>query len=586
MIAGSFEVGLTLLGPVLTQSTSQGRWGLDAMMARSGDRYYLPGTLLKGLIAEAWQELECGDAGFLRARLDWLGEKSEKRGTHNEPARGMLFFEDLVDPKPAFDMAQTLVRIEIDPDRCSVKKGHYKVAEAPYQRGQAVTFQCTLWALANNRASLQDVHKRVQTALRWIRAAGSERTIGFGQVAVGECGPLTTLDWKRDPAPRAEKVFDLALEFTRPVCFAKRKVAGNLFESEEWIAGGTLKGALATVIAETTPEWWPELKANLHAVHFTHALPGPKDEERAAYPAESLVLTENKVLKDAIFEEIAETDRGKFRLDWKDKDYPEDFWPRHRWKKPEREIRVRTAIEGENRRAKENDLFAYEMLLPKDKEGKDVVWRARVHLDGVDESVRSKVAGQLHEAIQHGLFAMGKTKAHASVKITLTAEGPIAVNGGKIAVKLQTSALLCAPDRWLAPYGETGSTDAEKMRLEYETVWRELSDGALTLENYFHRQSLAGGGYLRNRFQHGHPDYRPYLLTEPGSVFLLEVNDAGRAKALLEEWHARGLPLTPAVKRFYRLDSLPQSELWQFCPYLPENGFGEIAIHEREASNV
>lgn len=589
MIAGSFRVRLTLEGPVMTQSTTQGTWGVDAMMAKSEGHYYLPGTLIKGLLGEAWQQLGCGDSTFAQARKTWLGvgsdkrqkeKEPEKKEQRDEPARGMLFFEDLIDSKPPADDARTLFRIEIDPERSSVRHGHYMVAEAPYKRGQRVAFEGTLWALGRDRADLEDVRKRVQTALRWIRAAGSERTIGFGQVSAEECDTIQALDWREDTGERSEQAFELELEFERPVCFAKRRVAGNLFESEEWITGAALKGALAMLL-DLKRDWWPELRDNLHAIRFTHALPGPTDEKRATYPPESLVMGADDEVVDAIEWKEAPLDRSKltFRLDWKKE--PKKFWERYRWKKPERELRVRTAIEGDQRKAKDENLFAYRMMVPK-----DVVWRARVHFEGVEETERPKVAGQMAEALKHGLFAMGKTKAHAKVApVKAWAADSPEIKGTRVAIMLQTAALLCVPDRCLAPNRETGSTDREKMWMEYKAVWQDLSAGALALENYFHRQSLAGGDYMRNRFQHG-KTYKPYLLTEPGSVFMLEVRDPVRAKDCLAQWNTRGLPLTPQVRRFYDLGGVAEKDLWQHCPFLPENGFGEIAIHEPEAAHV
>jgi hypothetical protein len=82
---------------------------------------------------------------------------------------------------------------------------------------------------------------------------------------------------------------------------------------------------------------------------------------------------------------------------------------------------------------------------------------------------------------------------------------------------------------------------------------------------------------MRHRFQSGQA-YRPYLLTDAGSVFLFRILDGGKARDCITLWLHNGIEISPAVKKFYRLTDVQPSRLWEHCPYLPENGFGEIAV--------
>jgi hypothetical protein len=116
------------------------------------------------------------------------------------------------------------------------------------------------------------------------------------------------------------------------------------------------------------------------------------------------------------------------------------------------------------------------------------------------------------------------------------------------------------------------------MRREYEDAWRSLSRGALELVSYFHRVSLAGGDYLKNRFQHKQSEYRPYLLTDAGSTFVLRASGA-EASTLIDCWARFGLPLQKEVAVFYGLPVNDPTNWWQRCPYLPENGYGEILVN-------
>src|SRR6266851_796975 len=104
MIAASFSLTLTLQGPVMTNSSVRGGFGVDSVMAQTGGTFYLPGTLVKGLLGEAWQELASIDPAFGGLQRRWLGEESQ---TQNLPERGTLFFEDLLDRKTAIDGKRT-----------------------------------------------------------------------------------------------------------------------------------------------------------------------------------------------------------------------------------------------------------------------------------------------------------------------------------------------------------------------------------------------------------------------------------------------------------------------------------------------
>ena len=151
---------------------------------------------------------------------------------------------------------------------------------------------------------------------------------------------------------------------------------------------------------------------------------------------------------------------------------------------------------------------------------------------------------------------------------------------GEYVVTLQTPALLVDPGRHLAPGKKLGKSDEQTMRTEYADIWKSLSDGSLELVNYFHRVSLTGGAYLNKRFQKDEAIYRPYLMTEAGSLFVLRpVTDEGRKK--LDHWARYGLEISKEVAKFYGLPADRQNDWWQRCPYLPENGFGEIRVNAK-----
>jgi hypothetical protein len=74
------------------------------------------------------------------------------------------------------------------------------------------------------------------------------------------------------------------------------------------------------------------------------------------------------------------------------------------------------------------------------------------------------------------------------------------------------------------------------------------------------------GGYQATRFRPWNPTYHPFVVTEPGSVFLLH----GDIEEDLEQLARGGLPL-PLFQKANPLD-------WRNCPFVPQNGFGAIRV--------
>jgi hypothetical protein len=77
------------------------------------------------------------------------------------------------------------------------------------------------------------------------------------------------------------------------------------------------------------------------------------------------------------------------------------------------------------------------------------------------------------------------------------------------------------------------------------------------------------GGYLGTRRRaFGSGTYFPFVLTNEGSVFTLEISSEDARQALLHALRF-GLPVPPFGAR-------PLT--WRNCPYVPENGYGEIDL--------
>jgi hypothetical protein len=460
------------------------------------------------------------------------------------------------------------------------------VMEGPFAPGQRVTFTGTISYRAKDKAEADAVQSFIATGLRWVTHLGGERTVGFGRLvqvdiwAVYTSRQTTSLT----PSAVAGEVLDLAIRPLAPFCIAKRQVDPNLFESDIVLSGGVLRGALATtlkslcglardaIINGTLPPPWQELGAHFDHLQFTHAFPAPEhDNHRPVVAPLSLVKDAARCLYDValcagpgLFGTTPHAYAPSFAVDWKSAN---DVQAEFGWGEgePKRELRVRTAMDRTYRRAKDERLFAYDMVVPT-----GYLWYGRVDLSQVPAgATRTDVETQLRALLHHGLRSLGKTKAAAEVRMDGQG-GPTHASdprplGALWVVTLQTPALLCDPATLHEASGE------HDLFAAYDAVWHDVSSGAVELVRFFASQSLAGG-YLVLRFQ-PHTPYNPFLLTDPGSVFVLQASgNPVVAQDVIESWSHHGLPLPQWAKDRYGDD-------WRTCPFRPADGFGEIAVN-------
>ena len=557
-----FDLTLEIQGPVITSNSGVGHAGIDMVMARTADletdgktRYYLPGTHLKGLLREAWQNFGIADAEVEK----WLGKESasEEQDGPNEPARGRLQFGDAFDRKTNPEDPHPLhFRTKIDPERGSVDEGMLLMIEAPYKPGEPYTFQAKLQVLLRGDETAESLRQRIEAAFAWTMAVGAEKSVGFGRIlrASVKASPVSP-----QSVPEATDRYELALTFDRPFCFAKPKLNSNMFESFETVPGSSIRASLANMAQEEKGKY-KTLLDNLHAIVCTDLFAEEAGMRSVRFP-HSLVQTEKKVYRDAVLCKEPPAGIGmelRFSVDWKPSEFPPEGYD---WPWPEYEVRVRTAIEGEKRKVLDEALFAYEMVVPR------VAWRGYLDLSEVAANTREQVRRQVLELLGHGLHGLGKTKAWAKVSVTAAAQ-PAIPSGNVLAVTLQSAALLLQPNR----------VEAVGLHAAYAEAFQSLSS-ALELQHFFQRTSLYGGEYVYRRFQQKPGDklYRPYWLTEPGSVFVFKSTEA--ARTFLAGAMKTNLPIPEATRKFYQLTEKPEPLDWQRCPCLPQNGFGEIAVN-------
>lgn len=607
------EIKLVLQGPVLTKSSSPGDFGLDQVFLRDADQnLVLPYSLVKGRLLEAWTELAAIDATFQPKTKTWLGEKPDEASGSFEPDRGRFHFTDF---KCASANKARRTRIRMDEETEAADEGALIVTESPFTSGEEAAFIGELNFIADSAVQGASVILQLRQGLGWVTHFGSHQSVGFGNLLRVEVKEL-------QPEPRAAVVdlgsattFVLAIRPQSPFCLARPLRKQNVFESDDVISGAAIMGCLAQLLTDlgclrgsAQQPAFSELVTHLNKIRFTHAFP-TEDKADALRPVRaplSLVKVKAKLAGDADALErlydIADQPHAclihdkapEFAVDWKERKYdvlpndpPDTSRERHSldatlgWENPARELRVRTAIDWEKRRAQDEQLFAYECILPAGCQ-----WLARVDLSRItDAAARAKVASQLQTIFgEFGLWGLGKTKALAKVAVLKDVKNaleskPHFSSPHRWIITLQTPALLADPEALLADPDALRGKKARRDLLHeaYQQVWSELATGelatgALSLKHFYAKQILLGGKTLWQRFQKNNP-YNPWLLTDSGSVFILEAAEgkADVAAKLIEDWQHHGLPL-PKWSEKLGAD-------WQSNPFLPQNGYGEIVVN-------
>ncbi|HLO75260.1 MAG TPA: RAMP superfamily CRISPR-associated protein [Magnetospirillum sp.] len=527
-------IRLTLESPFVSQGLTSAGFGFDVAQARGADgKVLLPGDLLRGNLRQAFLDLGF-DPGPLFGRESADGD---------EPARGRLILGDLVAVTSESNGA-SLTRIEIADDTGSVESGALVCIELPFPIGQQVVLEGPLILVTTDKTEID----RLGKALRLIPAIGAFKSVGFGRVEKAEIVKSSRRSLVL-PSPRAtggDRV-QATMTFDRPLLVDARRIADNVFQGAEVIPGAVLKGALAVRLDGA-------LAQDLTAAVFGHAFPLFDDSETLSHQALPLSLVcdaDQTILRDALHCDRREPPlpsgkAPKFRTDWKS---PDDLLREHGLT-PDRgfafDTRTRTAIDPERGAAKDGQLFSYSMVVPGDCRWRAVIDRG----DATHDGFRTLLA-----VLEEGLDGIGKSQARAEIRLS-DAPPPVAEpvpgNGDLWALTLSTPALLNTPEALKEP---------EDLRKDYASYWRHAA--GMELINFFATQRLAGG-YQAIRYPSRKDGYYPWLLTEPGSVFLLKGDGT-----VLSQLLRGNLPLPPWLA----------GADWKTCPFIPGNGYGAFRLN-------
>jgi len=581
------SVSITLRSPFLFRAASGGVFGVDMAALRHPDgRPLIPADQLRGVLRHGLADIVAAAPKiFSQAELDELFGKAAAdardaaaiTGANYTPDRGFILCGDLV-AEEAGPTDNLSMRVAIEPETGAARPGALMFAELCVPPGQEVVFigEIVVLVAVGREARIMTALDR---ALRLLTAIGAQKSVGFGEVthvALREVSRRAlTLPAPPDGAAGAAKPEPVAyrMRFDRPFLVDAVREADNLYVGAEVVPGAVVKGALARclTLAGENPETGA-FAALLAGLLVSHAFP-ENSAGVAAGHALPLSLVAEKTAQILVADSLGlEPDKGVLfkgetlqpgyhAPDWKD-DWREAIeqrvgWPPH--VPVGRDLRVHTAIDPSTGAAADGRLFATAARSHRFADtatgaatGPVRGWRLRLAPPADAEPGRW---AQLLALLEGGLDGVGRTGASVTFERLPAAEALLSqarpISGQRYAVVLTTPAVLTPPNPGLT------ATDA------YSQYWNAVC-GA-TLLDHVARQRLAGG-YQAQRHRMFGAAYVPFVLTEPGSVFLLDQVTGETLEALMRT----GLPVAALG------GAAPD---WRNCPFVPQNGFGAFTAH-------
>ena len=582
MSAGhELAVALHVRGPVLSQATGEPTFGFDANHARAAGRPILPGSHVKGHLRHVFEQAcAIGVPGIDNAWIArWFGKSSGNAGESSEsgfePESGRLNVGDLVADT---SKCGTITRIAIDEDRGGVRRGMMQVVEAPWNYGETAVFEGKVRLQgATTEQDRAHLHDSLAWAFGLIPAVGAFKTAGFGRLGSVELAetwetlPATNVAIDVNAIMKAGGV-DLCLMPHEPFLVWSHLHSGNFYAGDTVIPGQVLKAVAARWLADRGLLVGKE--GMLARLIFRHAHPVPDREPETPRPI-TLPLSictihdgNEPIFLDALedpdeFRGYASLGAVAFKPDWKT--LPDEFAAYGPRARPRRDSRTRTAIK--DGLARDEQLFTRVAVDPS-----GCVWRGQILIPPDADPGDRRAMTDLVSAFAGTSLGLGKTKAAMDWKpVPLGRQPTAAKHASGWRVVLQTPACLHGPHATRSPDRDPVTA----LRADYEAYWRDALDGAGRLVEFMALQRLAGG-YLAKRYPVADDgDYEPYLLTDPGSIFLIEATETHAEDDLairLAAIAVTGLPLGSGWPEDRRN--------WRRHPFLPEAGWGEVQISD------
>lgn len=568
---GQFPLTIELKAPFLIAGTTPADYGVDMAQIRNHrGRAVIPDSHIKGVLRHAWEVRNGGDSGVNAYDLFGRG------GDDIDNNGGRLWFTDLV----AADIgkAPSVTRVGLDADTGAVRRGALFVIEQIARPGAVVEFTGTVTMRADNRQDAQSICDEIGIALRFVSSIGKFKTAGFGQLVGHKVGTLEEIPRGANEKAYAPGQYRLSFGVNKPLLVDSTRPDGNTFSGSQVITGGTIKGALAAKLQvggfDPTSG---DLGKTLSMMEIGHAFPNGPDMRPIPLDHVQHDKDQPPVLPPSGYEP-----------DYRDEKHIPAFAPDFKGdtkrKYLTREYRTHVKIDAGKGAAENSALFSTSSVLHEDEQ--PFTWRTTVRLpDNANDAQKTEFSRCLNE-LDHGLFTLGKTKA----RTVETAISPAKATGSSHGTD-DWRLVLDTPLLMLREYHLSNEALYWAAIREY---WSQATGGCYRLKvtdglpRMFARQSFASG-FPALRFPWFDEDrLEPFVLTDPGSVFVLECVDKAAGPNKRAELEKSGLPVAlwtlpdpPDRQRSKpgELDAIKKPD-FNICPYGPQNGYGHIRAED------
>ena len=563
-----FDLVIKLESPFMTAGTEVTSITVDTSLLRNHEgKLILPGSQVRGVYRDLFEKAKIEQYKDLFGTSSaTLTDNSPNGDNPFAPNRRRLHFSDLICTTDETNPLGTTTRIEINPETGSVRKGALQVIEMPFPYGAEVTFSGTIMLIGNDTEANSFLNNFNQFK-DFVPAIGGAKTAGFGNILSIELTKKAEKDqvdctFETD----AEQVF-MELTFNEPFLVNAKHIGTNVFEGSSVVPGSVIKGALAHQLTEQN-KLSEELGDALSKIRISQALPTDSDQTTIPRAIALSYFSDGEEIYDYFgnyqkWESLCTKKVLSFASDWKDKTWIAAA-QKCNWPEPtELHSRTRTKIESDTYVADEGNLFVHRAVSPG-----SLKWRFSISRQNAEKKEFKQLVETL---LSHPLWPIGKTSASAVCKVCNHKEPNRSISpdeDGVWRITLQSPANLIPISK---AYDK--ELDIQNAYLEYWQNMIALYHHDLRIvENSFQVLSYETlqGGYQSRRYPQIENKYSPYILTQPGTVFVIKLDgEEDHAQALFERLCSEGI--LPCGS-----DSFEDWARWQDTPYPRQNGFGEI----------
>lgn len=584
-----YELTLSIRSPFMFEGLVNDRLGLDSTFVRGQNgEPVIPAAQAKGVLRDALEHLAAATNMITISEIESLFGLSSAPSSEEQdrPSRGLAFFADL--SADAGTASSSITRIAIDDETGTVKTGHLQVIELAAPLGAVSSFRGLLIVRYPQSLDHARIEKAFLAAIRLVPAIGAYKSAGFGEVVPASCS-IVAKSSKDISLANAEGPLRCALDvrFDRPLLVNTIRHADNAFSSSTIVPGGAFKGALAEQlsIGGRNPEDPDDpLGDALSKLYVSHAWP-QATVDGALHAADLPVpqslfyvktadgfLVADAILGPApghgiIFKGIAKAPEqassakpevvSAFRLALGLPSFNERRVVRGHVGINEDTNGSRIDSAHRSFTAADEKLYSTSMVANHSE-----TWRLVIDASRIQSQ---HLALQLLSAFQADMDGIGRTAATASFS-KAEAESTVLPDTEMVDIILLSPAVLFDPV-------EAGGTTIQELEKLYGDYFKTKLGAKLI--NFFARPALAGQYPAIRRRPYGKA-YYPFVQTMPGAVFRLALPDERARKAVTESL-SFGLPVP---------DLGGKATSWKSCPFVPENGYGQVRLHRPAKSKT